>query len=135
MPVISDSVLAQSGESLRLIGGREKSTGKYAFPLPEGGERARYDRIELNPKGTLWSYTIQRFPPKNPPYLGVTDPAAFKPFAVGYVELEGEVIVEARLVTDDFGALKLGLPMELTSVEFDSGAGGEPYKTYAFKPA
>lgn len=135
MPVISSSVLEESSDGPRLVGGREKVTKKIAFPLPEGGERDRYDRVLLSKVGKLWSYTVQRFPPKSPPYFGVTDPEAFEPFAVGYVELEGEVIVESILATDDYSKLKIGLPMALTTVEIAAGDGGDAFKTFAFTPA
>ena len=49
-------------------------------------------------RGTLWSWTIQRFRPKSPPYTG---PEEFEPYGVGYVELPGEVRVEARLTESD----------------------------------
>ena len=35
-------------------------------------------------KARLWSWTVQRFRPKSPPYAG---PVAFEPYAVGYVDL------------------------------------------------
>ena len=46
-------------------------------------------------RGTLWTWTVQRFRPKSPPYAG--RPEEFEPYGVGYVELPGEVRVEARL--------------------------------------
>jgi hypothetical protein len=36
-------------------------------------------------EGPLWTYTVQSFPPKSPPYTG-----AFEPYGVGYVERAGE---------------------------------------------
>lgn len=135
MPLISDSLLDETGDRPRLIGGRSRQTGEIVFPMPDGADAARYEPVRLKEAGKLWSYTVQRFPPKNPPYLGVTDAAAFEPFALGYVELEGEVIVETRIVIDDFEALELGMPMALTTTEFAHGDGGAPIRTFAFKPA
>ena len=59
------------------------------------------ETVELAPRGTLWTWTIQGFPPKAPPYVGETDPARFEPFGVGYVELPGQLKVEARLTESD----------------------------------
>ena len=134
MALISDSLLENTEHGPRLVGGRARETGEIVFPMPEGREADLYDRVLLKNKGALWSYTMQRFPPKNPPYLGVTDPARFEPFAVGYIELEDEVIVEGRIVTDDFDALRLGMPMTVTTTEFEAGAGGPNIQTFAFKP-
>lgn len=120
----------------RLIAGRHRETGKLAFPLPSGPDSADYDTVTLSPEGTLWSYTIQRFPPKSPPYKGDDNPKTFQPYAVGYVELPGEIIVESRLKTDSFAGLKVGLPMRLVITAFGArSADGTDLLTYAFEPA
>jgi uncharacterized OB-fold protein len=83
--------------------------------------------------GTLWSWTIQGFPPKSPPYA-VDDPDAFEPYGVGYVELPGEVRVEARLTVADPRQLQIGMQMELTLIA-SPGAVPDAVVTYAFAPA
>lgn len=134
MKLISDNVIEAGRNGVVLYGGRSRETGEIVFPLPEGAEAERYERVELNPEGKLWSYTIQRFPPKNPPFIGPNTPDTFQPFAVGYVELEDEVIVETRIATDDFGALTVGQPMRLTTLAFAKDETGNPLHTYAFEP-
>ncbi len=135
MALISDSLVDETEAGLRLVGARSRETGETVFPAPEGREAELFERVRLKPEGRLWSFTVQRFPPKNPPFLGVTDPAEFEPFAVGYVELEDEVIVETRIVVDDFERLKLGMPMALTTTQFPRGDGGGVIRTFAFTPA
>ena len=134
MARVFDSVLDESGKSPRLIGGRSRTSGAIVFPIPEGSEADLFDRILLRPDGKLWSFTIQRFPPNHPPYLGVTDPARFSPFAVGYVELENEVIVESRLLIDDFAELHIGMPMTLTTTTIETEEGARSIRTFAFEP-
>lgn len=104
-----------------LIGGKDPVTGRIVFPCAEG-----FDPVELNPHGTIWSWTVQRFPPKSPPYAG---PVPFEPFALAYVELPGETIVETRLDGIDFDRLKVGLPVSLRIIPFGTG------QTFAFGPA
>lgn len=116
----------------RLVGGRERATGRIVFPMPTGGEAERFDAVPLAREGTIWSWTVQRFPPKSPPYAG---PAVFEPFAVGYVELADEVIVESRLTGFAFDALACGLPVRLEIVPFAAAADGTMLQTYAFGPA
>ena len=60
----------------------------------------------------MWTWTVQAFPPKAPPYLG---PAGddFAPYGVGYVELPGQLRVEARLTESDPDKLVIGMEMEL----------------------
>jgi uncharacterized OB-fold protein len=134
-PVAPD-LFTWPSEAPRLIAGRHRETGALTFPLPTGPERATYEAVELSAQGTLWSYTIQRFPPKSPPYKGDDNPKTFQPYAVGYVELPGEIIVEARLKTDSFAGLRVGLPMRLVITPFGAkGADGQDLLTYAFEPA
>jgi uncharacterized OB-fold protein len=102
--------------------------------LPDGPEGQHYERVRLSPEGLLWSFTVQRFRPKSPPYAGADDDDSFQPFALGYVELPGEVIVESRLLVCDFSALSVGQPMRLVLTPFER-AGGETVLTYAFEPA
>ena len=99
----------------RLIGGKHHTSGEIVFPLPLGDAAAQYEPLPLARRGTLWSWTVQSFRPKSPPYDGPED---FTPFALGYVELAGEVIVEARL--SQTKGLTIGMPMELTIAQFDS---------------
>lgn len=126
--------LFTSGPVPRLIGARRRSDGQVVFPAPSGPEAQNYERIELSSEGSLWSYTVQRFRPKSPPYAGDDDEKTFRPFAVGYVELPGEVIVESRLLVDDFSSLRVGQPMRLTLTPFRKDPDGQDVVTYAFQP-
>lgn len=106
-----------------LIGGRERATGRILFPLP--ADRDRFEAIELPREGRIWSWTVQRFRPKSPPYAG---PEAFEPFALAYVELPGACIVESRLTGFDLDALAVGLPCRLVVEAFAGRA------SFAFAP-
>jgi uncharacterized OB-fold protein len=125
-PIAAD--LFTGGAAPRLIGGRHRETGRIVFPCPGGVEAQLYESTLLGLRGTLWSWTVQRFRPKTPPYIG---PEAFEPFAVGYVELPGETIVESRLTDVAFDALNIGMLMELTLVPLTADGAT---LTYAFRP-
>ncbi|MEM7730302.1 MAG: OB-fold domain-containing protein [Pseudomonadota bacterium] len=135
MPKIAEGLWDGSGQDLRLIGGRCRSTGTYVFPFPTGGAADLFERVSLHRQGTLWSFTTQKFPPKTPPYVGETSPEAFVPFAVGYVELPGQVIVESRLVDVDVSDLAIGMAMELVTEDFAVDGSGRPLTTFAFQPS
>lgn len=109
------------GANPALIGGRDPVTGRIVFPCAEG-----FDPVPLRRDGTIWSWTVQRFAPKSPPYKG---PAVFEPYALGYVELAGEAIVEARFDGIAFADLRVGLPVSLRIVPFGDG------EMFAFGPA
>ena len=132
-PVAAD-LFEPASDGIRLVGGRGKSDGRFVFPLPTGALADEFDRVLLGRTGRLWSWTVQRFRPKSPPYAGPPESEPFRPYAVGYVELPGELIVESRLLVDDFAALRLGLEMETVAEPFVTGPGGAATVTYAFRP-
>jgi uncharacterized OB-fold protein len=129
-PVANDLFVSRD-RSTYLLAGRSRRDGFYRFPLPGGPEATLYDRVEIGPRGWLWSYTIQRFCPK-PPFNGHKDGGEFQPYAVGYVEFP-ELIVEGRIVVDDFSTLRIGQPMVLTTEAYRHDHRGEVL-TYAFAP-
>ena len=101
-----------------LIGGRDRASGRVVFPYPEGDD---YEPHPLGRHGTLWSWTVQRYRPKSPPYTG---PEVFAPWIVAYIELP-EVIVEARLVDIDPADVRIGLTVTLTATPLDPAQLGE----------
>lgn len=111
----------------RLVGGRHRETGRVVFPCPEGSDYAPHP---LRRDGTLWSYTVQRYRPKSPPYAG---PETFAPWAVGYVELPGETIVEARLADVALEDIRIGMPLELTRIPLDPER-ADSVLIHAFRP-
>jgi uncharacterized OB-fold protein len=111
----------------RLIGGRDRTTGRIVFPCPPGD---RFEAYPLKRQGTVWSYTIQRFRPKSPPYIG---PDAFHPYPIAYVELPGEVIVETRLTGIALDGVTIGMAVELTQIVLDPDA-ELPVLVHAFQP-
>jgi uncharacterized OB-fold protein len=124
--------LFAGGAAPHLFGGRHRESGRHVFPFPDGGDAEFYERVPLHPVGELWSWTIQRFRPKSPPYAG---PEAFEPYAVGYVELPGQVIVETRLVNVAFDAIRIGDVYRTTVIPFARDPDGTEVLTYAFEPA
>jgi hypothetical protein len=128
---VADGLIVTGPDGPGLVGGRDRASGRYVFPLPQGPLAERYEAVTLAREGALWSFTVQRFPPKTP-FLGTTAP--FRPYAVGYVELPGQIIVESRLKTDNFSGLRIGMPMRLTTEVFARATDGEELVTYAFEP-
>ena len=114
----------------RLLGSRCERCGTVTFPRQRSCPRCTSVDVEahrLATRGTLWTWTVQCFEPK-PPYVG--DGRPFAPYGVGYVELPGEVRVEARLTEADPRRLRIGMPMELTTIPAVDGK-----VTFAFRPA
>lgn len=101
----------------RLIGGRCSRCGAYFFPKqwsfcrnPACGAPG-LDDVELSARGTLWSFTDNRYAPPAP--YPVTEP--FEPYGVAAVELAAErMVVLGQLARGtDVRALRVGQEMEL----------------------
>ena len=120
----------------QLIGSRCTECAITTFPAQASCPRCASTAMEeqmLARRGRLWAWTTQDFPPPSPPYAGPTG-KAFVPFAVGYVELPGEVKVEARLTETDPSVLEIGMEMELALVPFRTDDEGNEVVTFAFTP-
>ncbi|MFG2351074.1 Zn-ribbon domain-containing OB-fold protein [Streptomyces phaeochromogenes] len=123
-----------ASEPLRLIGSECPACGLVSFPAASDCVRCASDESKIRllaDRGTLWTYTTQNFRPPSPPYDG---PETFEPYAVGYVELAGELLVEARLTEPDPERLRIGQDMRLTLVPYAVRDDGTEVMTFAFAP-
>ncbi|MFN8034805.1 MAG: OB-fold domain-containing protein [Acidimicrobiia bacterium] len=133
---VAEGIFTWPSDEPRLIGSRCRECGIVTFPSQDSCPRcASIDMTEelLSRRGRLWAWTTQNFPPPSPPYAGPTG-EAFVPFGVGYVELPGEVKVEARLTESDPDVLVQGMEMELVLVPFRTAEDGSEVVTFAFRP-
>ena len=131
---IDAGLFAGSLESPRLRGSRCGACGETTFPAQQGCPSCTAqgcDEVELSPRGTLYTWTIQRFPPPVP-YAGDTE--NFVPFAVGYIELPEGVRVESRLTESDASRLSIGMEMELAIEPFAVDDEGRDIVPFAFAP-
>jgi len=134
LQLIDPELIGGTEQEPRLIGSVCLRCGTVTFPRQHSCPRCTSEDVhprELATRGELWSWTIQCFAPKAPPYLpgGVEE---FEPYGVGYIELPGEVRVEARLTESDPERLRIGMTMELTLIPVPGASGT---LTYAFRPA
>ena len=126
---VAEGLIAGTAGDPRLVGSQCNACDTVTFPRQGSCPRCTSEDVRerlLSPRGTLWTWTVQCFPPKAPPYAAATE---FEPYAVGYVELPGELRVESLLTgTDDF---RIGMPMELTLIPAPGDSGT---LTFAFRP-
>jgi uncharacterized protein len=139
--VIADGLVTGPADAPRLLGGRCTACGAASFPRARGCGRCGSDDVamaELPRTGTLWTWTTQGFRPKAP-YAGPGDDVDFTPFAIGYVELEGEqgpeLRVEGHLVDVDPADIRIGMPMQVVVVPFTTRPDGTAVTAFAFAPA
>lgn len=134
---IQEGVFTFPSDEPRLIGSQCSDCGNIMFPTQRGCPKcsgSETAEIELSRRGTLWTWTIQGYPPKSPPYAGNDDPTTFEPFGVGYVELPGECKVESRLTINQPEQMKIGMEMELVLIPLYVNDEGDEVMTFAFAP-
>lgn len=122
-----------------LIGARCLGCGTYVFP-PRAGNcpnpECAGDDLEpaaLSRRGTLWSYTENRYQP--PPPYPQSDP--FEPFAIAAVHLATEgIIVLGKVAEGTLAAdLRVGMEMELTTMPLYVDDDGAVRSVYAWRIA
>jgi uncharacterized OB-fold protein len=122
-----------------LIGAKCPQCGTYVFPPREnncpnpGCSADELEQVRLSRRGTLWSYTENRYQPP-PPY---PQQAQFEPFAVAAVQLADEgLIVLGKVVEGTLAAdLKVGMEMELTTMALYVDDDGIEHTVYAWRIA
>jgi uncharacterized protein len=135
LPPVAKGLFTWQDGLPHLIGSRCRSCGTLSFPQQASCPRCSGEDTEvtlLPREGSLWSWTVQRFAPKSPPYAG--GETEFRPFAVGYVALDGGIAVESRL-TGAAGpdGYQIGMPMRLVIEPFPR-SDGTTVAAYAFAP-
>ena len=134
---IDDALFDWPAPDPALKGSRCRRCGAHAFPAM-GGCRGcggtEVETVELPRRGTLWTWTVQRYMPK-PPYRSLHTEATFEPFGVGYVELPGTLRIETRLLEHDPARLRIGAPVELAFYTQYVETDGTEVVNYAFRMA
>jgi uncharacterized OB-fold protein len=131
-PVAEGLYVTDAEGRVALVASRCTTCAAVRFPAADRCLRCGSTDVEpatLPRAGVLWSFTVQGFRPKSPPYAGTEPAGAFVPYGVGYVDL-GDVVVEARLTEPDPERLRIGMPMELVTVDVT-----DELETFAFRPA
>ncbi|WP_405136515.1 Zn-ribbon domain-containing OB-fold protein [Nocardia sp. NBC_01388] len=124
---VAEGLFTWPSDEPQLIG--SESDGVIYFPARPGEPERKLGR-----RGTLWGFTTQQFRPPSPPYDGNDTPKTFVPYAIGYVQLPGELLVQARLTESDPARLSIGQQMELRILPYTVRDDGTEVLTYAFAP-
>ena len=140
MPIdipITDGLFTGPPDAPRLLGSRCTACGNHMFPVQDGCSRcsgASTETVELGRRGTLWTWTVQSYPPKAPPFAGNADPETFEPYGVGYIDIDGRLLVESRLTVADPDDLDIGMELEMVIDPLFVNDDGDEVVTFAFAP-
>ncbi|WP_066663910.1 MULTISPECIES: Zn-ribbon domain-containing OB-fold protein [unclassified Sphingomonas] len=132
---VAEGLFTTGSDGPRLIGSHCEGCGTDYFPTAIGCRNpACHDKrivaTELAPRGTLLSYTVQRYQP--PPLFRMDD---WAPYAIGLVDLGGGVEVMSMLTGFDLDEIVIGSAVQLTLEPLFTDAQGETVLTYKFAPA
>jgi uncharacterized protein len=121
-----ESIRTEPDGSVRLVGGRCGDCGTMFFPSAHVCPECMSENVaatDLSREGTLYSWSVVHVAPRgwNVPYIA------------GYVDLADKVRVFAHITGVDAGALKMDMPVSLTTAVFGD-EDGVPVESYAFTP-
>lgn len=133
---IGEGLFTWPSDKPALLGSRCQDCGRVSFPAAQSCTACSSTDVaveELPGRGTLWTWTVQRFMPKSPYNSGETQ-ETFQPYGVGYVELPDAVRVEGRLTENDPEKLHIGMEMEVVFAPYRTEEDGTEVISFAFKP-
>jgi uncharacterized protein len=138
VPVVvpfAENVFTWPADQPQLIGGQCGDCAAVFFPAQPScgrcGSTAMAEHL-LPTSGTVYSWTSQEFLPP-PPYTGGETRDSFRPTGVGLIDLEGEIMVEARLTECSPDKVHIGQRVEMVIVPFRSDP-EQDVVMFAFKP-
>jgi len=139
LPAIDGWWSVDASGTPHLLGARCPCCGTYVFPPRESNcpnpacAADELQPVALSRRGTLWSYTENRYQPP-PPYPQTDE---FEPFAIAAVQLAEEgIIVLGKVVEGTLAAgLRVGMQMELTTMALYSDDEGVQRTVYAWRIA
>lgn len=131
---VADGLFAVDGDGPRLIGARCAGCDTLYFPQVATCRNPACDAPDvaetlLPDRGTLYSYTIQRY---QPPALFRMDNWA--PYALGLVDLGAGLRVMAMLDQVAHDDIRIGMPLRLVVGTLYIDDDGTPVQTYKFTP-
>lgn len=130
-----DGLFTDGSDGARLLGSRCATCGTPYFPRttlcrhPDCSHSAVED-VEFGGRGTLWSFSIQSYPP--PPPARYDEP--YVPYAVAVVDLDDGLRVVGRVDVEDPSTLTVGSAVELVVGPLAHEEDGSVLVSWMFRP-
>jgi uncharacterized protein len=134
VPVIQ-GLFAETPQGPRLLGSKCTTCSTPYFPRSPvchnpDCQDPRIEEAQFGPRGKLWSYVVQHYPP--PPPVKYDQP--YVPYAVGAVDLPDGLRVLGRMSVDDVNTIKIGTDVDLVIERLCGDAEGNEVITWKFRP-
>ena len=129
--IFTTPLLPLEGVSLR--GSKCRSCGAVELGKSLGCVNCASDDAEditFSRKGTVYTYTIARYPPQ-PPFIA---PDPYVPFAMAWVELPEGVRILSPLTDCDIERVEIGMVVELVVDKLYEDDEGNEIVAYKFRP-
>ncbi len=133
-PVI-EGLFEDTADGPRLLGSRCSTCDVPYFPKsaichnPDCDNSAMEDD-SFGPDGTIWSYSIQNYPP--PPPAKYDEP--YRPYALSVVDLTDGLRVVGRMAVDDLEMVQVGGQVELVLEPICHEEDGTEQISWMFRP-
>ena len=132
---VAEGLFAETADGPRLLGSRCATCATPYFPRPTvcRNPQCRDSKLAdaaLGPRGTVWSYSVQYYPP--PPPAKYDEP--YVPYALAMVDMDDGLRVLARISTRDPESVRPGMAVELVIERLYVNGEGNDVMTWKFRP-
>ncbi len=131
---VAEGLFAETADGPRLLGSKCTTCETPYFPKaaichnPNCND-SKLEDAQFGPNGTLWSYTVQYYPP--PPPAKYDEP--FEPYALGLIDLPEGLRVLSKVTADDIEAIEVGGAVHLVIEKLHTNAEGKEVVTFKFR--
>ena len=131
---VAEGLFAETEDGPRLLGSRCRSCDTPYFPKSAvchnpNCNASKMEDAQFGPKGTLWSYSVQYYPP--PPPAKYDEP--YVPYALALIDMPEGLRVLARVSTDDPEQVRVGADVELVLEKLYTSPEGDDVITWKFR--
>ena len=131
---VAEGLFAETEDGPRLLGSRCRSCDTPYFPKSAvchnpNCDESKMEDVQFGPKGTLWSYSVQYYPP--PPPAKYDEP--YVPYALAMIDMPEGLRVLARVSTDDPEQVRVGADVELVLEKLYTNPEGDDVITWKFR--
>jgi len=134
MTPVAVGLFVETSDGPRLLGSKCATCDTPYFPKAAicnnpNCNGSNLEDAQFGPRGTLWGYTVQYYPP--PPPAKYDEP--YQPYAIGLVDMVEGLRVLTRISTHAPEAVNVGADVELVIEKLYTDPQGNDVSTFKFR--